>query len=315
MTSQTSPTKPVERQWLRDVVRAVLGTVLFHRVVGNVLPTQVDVLGVSFPAIANQEIEDLVTARTELLLQVLLNGVAPPEGRKAKLYVSFYPIPLPHLPSSSRNRTTNTSTTSAARPSSRSLPYSASPTRGSLRRPASLAQAAPAAVTSALGWFSASARAALSSAAGSSDTGPVHVDDGNAKEGREEGQEEELKLLEKLEAEGVSPWEGWCIELEVLGEDTRRNRGDAEERLRSQLNDFLLRSLDFSMQNTAHVPPITTADLQAFGALILVDPPTPPFSVPRATIDAVQSFPVLHKHLATARSGSEGQSAGVGALW
>lgn len=38
--------------------------------------------------------------------------------------------------------------------------------------------------------------------------------------------------------------------------------------LRSQLNNFLLRSLAFVMEKTSHVPPITTPDLQPFGVQV-----------------------------------------------
>ncbi|GAA5847891.1 hypothetical protein JCM11251_004190, partial [Rhodosporidiobolus azoricus] len=97
-----------------------------------------------------------------------------------------------------------------ARPASPSLPSSSSPTRGPVRRHASLAHAAPAAVTSAFGWISASARAALSGgdAHATVEASSAAGGSGRVTTGRTEGQEEEVKMLERLRAEGKEPWEG-----------------------------------------------------------------------------------------------------------
>ncbi|GAA5912590.1 hypothetical protein JCM6882_004810 [Rhodosporidiobolus microsporus] len=319
----------VERQWLREVVRAVLSTILFHRVLGNIPPTQLDVLGVAFPAIATPEVEEFVAAKTELVMKVLAGGSGfNGEGKRAKLYVSLYPTPLPHLPLSAAPLSPSTpNSASTARPSSPSVPSSPSPTRGSLRRPASLAHAAPAAVTSALGWFSASARAALSGGDGHAAAG-VSSGAGGAggeeSQGTQVGQEEELKTLERLRAEGKEPWEGWCVDFEVLKEGSgARLRGpaEAEERLRAQLNDFLLRSLNFAMLKASHVPPITTADLIPFGVLILIDPPSAPFTVPKPVVSELKAFPALHKTLIAGggrpeeRYGAIRRAASAGGRW
>ncbi|BGP14839.1 hypothetical protein JCM10213v2_002794 [Rhodosporidiobolus nylandii] len=183
------------------------------------------------------------------------------------------------------------------------------------QRPASLAQAAPAAVTSALGWFSASARAALGGDTATTSRGGIEQ---AGSTGRLEGQEEELKLLETLQADGKSPFEGWCIEFEVLkdGSGTRgRGPGEAEERLRSQLNDFLLRSLNFTMLHTSHIPPITTADLMPFGVLVLIDPPLSPFAVPKPVVVDVESFPALHKALVSGGRNEQRRPQSAGGRW
>lgn len=55
--------------------------------------------------------------------------------------------------------------------------------------------------------------------------------------GAEELQEETLRMLERLKGEGKTPWEGWCIEFEVLkeggpggGNGRMRSSAEAEER-------------------------------------------------------------------------------------
>ncbi|TNY24611.1 hypothetical protein DMC30DRAFT_413217 [Rhodotorula diobovata] len=281
----------VERSWLREVVRAVLGTILFHRVCGNLRPDSLAVASVTFPTPAEPELEELIAAKVELLARVLLDGAgaADAPARRAKLYVSLYPTPLPFPPPASSSRPRRHPTTplsSGPRAASPAAP-SASPTR----RPgaaATLAQAAPAAVSSALGWFSASARAALS---GGGDEAASEA--GNA---CEEGQEDEVWMREALEARGARPWEGWCVEFE--------------------LHDFVLRSLEFVMLKTAHVPPITTTDRMPYGVLILVDPRSPPFNVPKAVVKEVEAFPALHKALVGGGSGErERRAASVASKW
>lgn len=131
-------------------------------------------------------------------------------------------------------------------------------------------------------------------------------------------------------------WEGWFIEVEVVGEG---RRGGGEEResecwvrwsgadsrvvgLRSQLNDFLLRTVMFVNEKTSHVPPVTSAELLPFGVQvrspsrssacelilalwqILINPLTPPFPIPKPIVQAPTAFPLLHKTLvAPARTG------------
>lgn len=110
---------------------------------------------------------------------------------------------------------------------------------------------------------------------------------GDQEEGALSEQEEELRAARDMRDVGKGPWEGWQIEIEVV-RDGRRGVG-AEERgflssmlsvvvtgsslcgragLRSQLNDFLLRSLSFVMNKTSHVPPITTSELMPYGVLV-----------------------------------------------
>ncbi|ORY72415.1 hypothetical protein BCR35DRAFT_307696 [Leucosporidium creatinivorum] len=241
----------VERQWVKEVMRAVLGTILFHRSVGNVSPATVECHGCTFPVPADPEIDALLSAKTEELTRALLeDGV-----KSSKLVVALYPTP-----SSPRQQ------------------------RPAPPKPRPLAPT----VTSALGWFSASAKALAT------------------------GAEEEEHAEDDAELGQV--WEAWIVDVEVVAEG---RRGVSEEKLRSQLNDFLLRSLMFVMERTTHVPPITTADLQPFGVQVLVNPSSLPFSVPKAVVTAPTTFPLLHTNLVTpARpaAGPDGRREGWASL-
>ncbi|BGP06930.1 hypothetical protein JCM10049v2_002760 [Rhodotorula toruloides] len=309
----------VERSYVREVARAVLFTILFHRVLGTLSkPSTLEVCGVTFPAPAERELEELVERKVDLLVKALSG-----EGRTAKLFVTLYPTPLPALPPSQRplqRPSTPSATSRSASPSTADAPSSSrSPTRpasasAARRHASSIAQAAPAAVTSALGWFSASARAALGGGEAA----------GEAEGAKDEAQEEEVRMVEALKAQGRTAWEGWCVEFEALSDavgmgGTRSRRSTAtEERLRTQLNDFLLRSLHFTMTKTSHIPPITTAELMPYGVVVLVDPVTPPFAVPKPVIADLKTFPALHRALvspAGEKTVEALRAASVGARW
>ncbi|GAA6052037.1 hypothetical protein JCM3770_002333 [Rhodotorula araucariae] len=291
----------VERPYVRDVVRALLATICFHRAwCGNLRPESFSVASVTFSTSAEPELEELIAAKVELVARALLDGPSAADGaaRRTKLYVSLYPTPLPSLPAASRARPhpgTPSSVSRSASPATGDARTAPSPTRR--HHAVALAHAAPAAVSSALGWFSASARAALIGG-----EAPVEAPQ---EAGGATGQEEETRVLEVLKERGVRPWEGWCVEFELVGEAAGRARAPVagEERLRAQLNDFLLRALEWSMLKTAHVPPITTTDRMPYGVLILVDPPLPPFAVPKPVVTEVREFPALHKALVTGRAG------------
>ncbi|BGP54600.1 hypothetical protein JCM8202v2_002187 [Rhodotorula sphaerocarpa] len=314
--------------------KAVLSAVFFHRLLGGFQPTSFEVCGVTFSAPAAPESDAVIAAKTELICRALLDDQREPpfsQPRSKKLFVSFYPTPLPALPPATgparppRQRTWSYNpnlprapSPAAAGPTPSSVegpsnlgPTTAPPPPRSSRRAsaAALAHAAPSAVTSALGWFSASARAAWvgtqddsSIAAGSARRAAGTCAEG----GGVEGQEEEVRMLEVLRGQGKTPFEGWVIDLEVLSEPRApsvRTPGEEDERLRAQLHDFLLRALEFTLIRTSHIPPITTTDLMPYGCLILVDPPKAPFDVPRRVEAEVTSFPALHRTLvATPRS-------------
>ncbi|GAA5975426.1 hypothetical protein JCM10908_005159 [Rhodotorula pacifica] len=348
-----------ERRWTTEVVRAVLSTVLFHRALGGFQPTTLEVCGVTFSAPAAAEAEAVIAAKTDLICRALLGGntsATPPPPKRVKLYVALYPTPLgslsaPSAPTRPRQRTGSytptiqrapspaaAATATPAAPATAATAYgttdatnsSSSPTRSSRRASAAaIAQAAPAAVTSALGWFSASARAALIGGSGGGNGGAqdeATASSTGAADAINEEQEQEIRLVEALKAQGRKPFEGWVIEFEVVSElpnSRGRRPSGGDDKLRAQLHDFLLRTLDFTLRQTAHIPPITTTDLMPYGILILVDPPTAPFQVPKPIIEQVGSFPELHRTLVTSAQGKLAQEGGgggqraasVGARW
>ncbi|GAA5909460.1 uncharacterized protein JCM6883_003951 [Sporobolomyces salmoneus] len=257
----------------------VLGTILFHRVLGQTAPSTNELLNVSFPVPAEPQIEALIEAKSETFTR-LLDGTAAGEGRSAKLFVACYPIPLPPLPSRT-SRTASLPSYPARTSSPAPSPSPASPSR--TREPSTTRRTSLAAPAfSALNWLS-SARAALGGESTGESSEPTE-------------QDEELSLARAMERNGKGCWEMWSIEIEVL-RDGRRSGIDGEEKLRSQLNDFLLRSLSFVMHKTAHVPPITSSELIPYGILILLDPSTPPVPVPKPVLTEVKGFPALHKAL------------------
>ncbi|KAG0658364.1 hypothetical protein C6P46_005820 [Rhodotorula mucilaginosa] len=342
-----------ERRWATDVVRAVLSTVLFHRALGGFQPTTLEVCGVTFSAPAAADVDAIIAAKTDLICRALLLGSAASsatrKSKRVRLYISLYPTPLPVLPPPARarqrtggggsyapiQRAPSPATVAAGpTPVSAALPdtttaYSSSPSRSSRRASAAaIAQAAPAAVTSALGWFSASARAALigagTSTGGAGQDDPTASATSHADAAIMEEQEPEIRLVEHVKAQGKKPFEGWMIEFEALpdGHNERNRRpSSSDDKLRAQLNDFLLRVLDFTLRQTAHIPPITTTDLMPYGILMLVDPPIEPFQVPKPIVEQVVSFPDLHRTLVSAaqdkrtNEGGGQRAASVGGRW
>ncbi|GAA5834648.1 hypothetical protein JCM5353_004507 [Sporobolomyces roseus] len=266
----------VERTYLKQTIKAVLGTILFHRVCGQIVPSSFDFLGISFPVPADAEVEAILESKSEAFTRLLLDGSNAVETKSAKVCVALYPIPV-QRPSTSSNPGRSASPAPAPISPSRAREREASNTRRT-------SLAAP--VSSALNWLS-SARGLLGG------------------EGLVEAEvtelDEELALAKEMEKTGKGAWEGWSIEIEVLRESRRGI--DGEEKLRSQLNDFLLRSLSFAMHRTSHIPPITSSELMPYGILILLDPPTPPFPIPKPVISEVKGFPVLHKTLVSGSSG------------
>ncbi|GAA5935289.1 uncharacterized protein JCM15063_000992 [Sporobolomyces koalae] len=279
MTTSTSSKPPVfqaslflDRIHVKATVKAVLGTILFQRVLGQLSPSSFDFLGISFPVPGDAEIEALIDSKAEAFTRLVLDGTANGEGRSAKLFVAFYPVPIPPL----AIRTTSSRTASPA-PSSHSAASPARVRDASNTRRSSLATP----VSTAFNWL---ARTALGGDPAGTEAEPTRE------------QDEELKWAKEMDRNGKGMWEGYSIEIEVL-RDGRRGGLDGEEKLRSQLNDFLLRNLSFVMHKTSHVPPITSSELMPFGTLILLDPATAPFSVPKPVVSEVKGFPMLHKAL------------------
>ncbi|KAL8291350.1 hypothetical protein RQP46_002328 [Phenoliferia psychrophenolica] len=227
----------VERPQSRDVIKALLGTILFQRLLGNVKPRSVEVCGVTFPVPSDVEIDTLISTKVDAFSRAL--DYSP---KSTRLVVSFFPTPA--TPPSPRLKS----------------------------RPAPLST--PATMTSAaLGWFHASTKALVVGA---------HGDDRDNDD--DQGERDHHGAI----------WEAWVIDVEILNEG---RRGVAEEKLRSQLNDFLLRTIMFVTDKTAHVPPITNADQIPFGVQILINPSSLSFTIPKAVVHAPVAFPLLHRSL------------------
>ena len=80
--------------------------------------------------------------------------------------------------------------------------------------------------------------------------------------------------------------------------------------------------LDFTLRQTAHIPPITTTDLMPYGILVRCELVyTEPFQVPKPIVEQVVSFPDLHRTLVSAaqdkrtNEGGGQRAASVGGRW
>lgn len=244
MSSQSQPklevfqvSLTIERQWVKEVIRAVLSTILFQRVLGNFRPRSMEVCGVTFPVPADSDVEALINIQVDALSRALDQSSTTSSGtpKPSRLFLALYPTPkAPRAP-----------------------------------LPTPKVRAPP--LATALGWFSASTKAFV-------------------------GGEEESNSTQDDEEEFGKVWEGWVVEVEMVSESRRGPAGAAEEKLRSQLNHFLLRTIVFS-EKTSHVPPITSAEVQPFGFQILINPSSPPFPIPKAIIQAPSALPLLHRAL------------------
>ncbi|GAA6058637.1 hypothetical protein JCM10212_004048 [Sporobolomyces blumeae] len=297
----------VERHHLRPSLRAILGTILFHRVCGQLRPATFEYLGISFPVPAEGDAEALLDGKCDAFAHAILDQPTTTEDSlRAKVDVALYPVPLPRLASRSPNRRSSLPSSSARSSSPTVQGSSTSRTRTrdpSYPRKTSLAAHPAAAVSSALGWL-ASARAALGG------------DSSGVEATTRDEEDEEVRFARELQAKGKGAWEGWSIDLEVVADNPRGSGRD--EKLQAQLNDFLLRSLSFVMHNNAHIPPITSSEAMPHGVLILLDSPSRPFIVPKPVFKEVEGFPNLHRTLVAGNSGRATErrsTAAAGAGW
>jgi len=81
----------LDRSVARDVLGALLHAILFHRLFGSVQPRSFDVVDVTFPGVADAEIERLVSGKLEALWRALDDSGGLSSGRKhGQLSVTFY---------------------------------------------------------------------------------------------------------------------------------------------------------------------------------------------------------------------------------
>ncbi|KAM0788609.1 hypothetical protein ACM66B_001729 [Microbotryomycetes sp. NB124-2] len=263
----------IERQWLRQVVTAVLGTIMFHRYVGNFRPSTFDCAGCTFPVPGEAEVEALINSNAEAVVRQSFESASAHRSKTVRLVVAFFPTPTPTTTTAHRRQSSGSAAATTGTPKSRPI----APT-----------------VTSALGWFSASAAKALSGGSSGDDSS------GNASTGTGSvgSRSRDSTPTEQEWQEFGRMWEAWVIDLDVKPDGGVSSNDD---RLTAQLNDFLLRSLTFVMDRTTSVPPITTADLQPFGMQILINPSLLPFALPKQVVQTPKYFPKLHSSLVNTR--------------
>ncbi|KAG0364642.1 MAG: hypothetical protein J3R72DRAFT_433837 [Linnemannia gamsii] len=76
----------VERSFLKDALRAILHTVLFHRVFANIKPRDMDILDLTIPIIDDPEVDKLVDEKIAAFVKVV---DANPQS-KGQIGIMFY---------------------------------------------------------------------------------------------------------------------------------------------------------------------------------------------------------------------------------
>ncbi|KAF9135535.1 hypothetical protein BGW39_002283 [Mortierella sp. 14UC] len=76
----------VERSYLKDALRAILHTVLFHRVFANIKPRDMDILDLTIPIIDDPEVDKLVDEKIATFVKVV---DANPQS-KGQIGIMFY---------------------------------------------------------------------------------------------------------------------------------------------------------------------------------------------------------------------------------
>ncbi|KAF8306141.1 hypothetical protein DL93DRAFT_241328 [Clavulina sp. PMI_390] len=82
----------VDRPSMKDALRGLLHAILFHRLLGNVIPLTVEVGDVSVPGVADPEVQRLVTDRVDLFAREVEGAGArsPQMGRRrGQVVVTF----------------------------------------------------------------------------------------------------------------------------------------------------------------------------------------------------------------------------------
>ncbi|KAF9143971.1 hypothetical protein EC957_002565 [Mortierella hygrophila] len=76
----------VERSYLKDALRAILHTVLFHRVFANIKPRDMDILDLTIPIIDDPEVDKLVDEKIAAFVKVVDSN---PQS-KGQIGIMFY---------------------------------------------------------------------------------------------------------------------------------------------------------------------------------------------------------------------------------
>ncbi|KZP19934.1 hypothetical protein FIBSPDRAFT_911220 [Athelia psychrophila] len=87
MNAQQHPTITIDvaldRRTAREALRAILHSILFHRLFGTVKPQTFDVLEVTMPGVSDSEMEQLIADRVDVLWKGIENGAK----KRGQVYV------------------------------------------------------------------------------------------------------------------------------------------------------------------------------------------------------------------------------------
>ncbi|KAF9428219.1 hypothetical protein BGZ94_003079 [Podila epigama] len=76
----------IERSFLKDALRAILHTILFHRVFANIKPRDIDILDITIPIIDDPEIDRLVDEK----ITSFIKTVDSSQQSKGQIGLMFY---------------------------------------------------------------------------------------------------------------------------------------------------------------------------------------------------------------------------------
>ncbi|KAF8950902.1 hypothetical protein CPC16_002346 [Podila verticillata] len=76
----------IERSLLKDALRAILHTILFHRVFANIKPRDIDILDITIPIIDDPEIDRLVDEK----IAAFVKSVDSSQQSKGQIGLMFY---------------------------------------------------------------------------------------------------------------------------------------------------------------------------------------------------------------------------------
>lgn len=75
---------------IRDVVRAILHTVFFHRYFPTLRPSTIEVLDLTLPYVTDPELESLIDTRVYQLVRQLSSTTSPNSGVRGQIGVQFF---------------------------------------------------------------------------------------------------------------------------------------------------------------------------------------------------------------------------------
>ncbi|SPO26796.1 uncharacterized protein UTRI_04108_B [Ustilago trichophora] len=224
-----------EPHQLQQAAYAALHTICFHRLLGTVRPASVPAFGLTFPAIADAEIDQLLQQRSSQLFALLSTSPVP---KTAVEIVVYFLRPSSSKPSSSTARS-ETKVHDTTTPSDSKAATEKASAASSLR-----AWASPRNYQYA--WLAQ----AFSSGAGQAAAIPPSTP--------------ETALHEDMEADAI---ERWNIVFNLLGTDASTSQRTG---VKQGMAHFTDKVVQFVQANKAHLPPFSGAELITFPFRIVV---------------------------------------------